>query len=95
MPGPPLKLDPARRSWHITFGTYATRLHNDPRPTIDRRHNQPDTPFPPPDPDKQQAPANAPVYLTRDQCLHIENALPAICDRGNWTYRTSAAPCDI
>lgn len=95
MPEAPPTLDPVRRTWHLTFGTYATRLHHDPRPTVDRRHNQPGTPFPPPAPSKQQAPAHPPVYLSRAQCEHIEQALPAICTRGNWTFRTCAAPCDV
>ncbi|MFA7235386.1 MAG: hypothetical protein WC058_00860 [Phycisphaeraceae bacterium] len=34
------QLDPARTTWHITFGTYGTRLHGDDRPTVDREHNQ-------------------------------------------------------
>ncbi|MEM6552151.1 MAG: transposase [Planctomycetota bacterium] len=85
-------LDPTRRSWHITFGTYATRLHSDPRATVDRRHNQINTPFPPPDPKRQTAPADPPVTLNKAQRQHIESALPALCKRGGWTYHIAAAP---
>ena len=41
-------LDPTRTTWHITFGTYGTRLHGGSRPSVDKRHNQLDTPFVPP-----------------------------------------------
>src|SRR5688500_18791040 len=27
-------------AYHITWGTYGTRLHGDPRKTVDRLHNQ-------------------------------------------------------
>lgn len=83
---------PPTQTWHITFGTYATRLHDDPRPTVDRRHNQVNTPFPPPDPDRQQAPTDPPLLLTRAQCFHIEALIPQLCDRGGWTFITCAAP---
>lgn len=85
------QLDPTRRAWHITFGTYATRLHCDPRPTVDRRHNTPGTPFPAPDPQRQQSPAAPPLLLTREQCQHIETVVPTLCARGGWAYRTCAA----
>ncbi|MGB1123746.1 MAG: hypothetical protein ACPG4Q_00950 [Phycisphaeraceae bacterium] len=37
-------------TWRITLDTYVTRQHEDLRPTVDRRHIQVHTPFPPPDP---------------------------------------------
>lgn len=77
---------------HITFGTYATRLHNDPRPTVDRRHNIVGTLSPPPDPARQQKPSVPPLYLTRAQCEHIEKTIPQLCPRGGWTFITCAAP---
>lgn len=79
-------------TWHITFGTYATRLHNDPRPTVDRRHNIVGTPFPPPDPDRQQKPTDPPLHLTREQCIHIQNTIPHLCKKGGWTFIACAAP---
>ncbi|NBC11204.1 MAG: hypothetical protein GVY24_05630, partial [Planctomycetes bacterium] len=90
----PPPLDPARRTWHITFGTYATRLHNDPRPTVDRRHNQLGSAFPPPDPSRQQRPAHDALYLTVEQRRHIEAVIPDLCTRGGWTFRACAAPRD-
>ena len=42
-------LDPARTTWHITWGTYASRLHGGYRPTVDKQHNQRGEPFLPRD----------------------------------------------
>lgn len=84
----------AQQTWHITFGTYATRLHDDPRPTVDRRHNQVNTPFPPPDPDRQQKPSDPPLRLTREQCEHTEKTIPQLCTQGGWTFITCAAQPD-
>lgn len=81
-------------TWHITFGTYATRLHDDPRPTVDRRHNRVNTPFPPPDTDRQQQPTDPPLLLTLAQRHRIQAIIPALCERGGWTYRTCAAPSE-
>jgi|GEM_PF-571456 len=93
-PFEPGRVGPERHTWHITFGTYATRLHNDPRPTIDRRHNIVGTPFPPPDPTRQQPPSHSPLRLTCDQRIHIENTIPMLCTRGGWTFITCAAPSE-
>jgi len=80
------------RTWHITFGTYATRLHSDARPTVDRRHNQRDTAFPPADPSRQWRPSDEPVILTRLQCQRIQRVLPTLCAKGGWDLRAVAAP---
>ena len=82
------------QAWHITFGTYATRLHEDPRPTVDRRHNHVGTPFPPPDPARQQKPSELPLRLTREQREHIEKTIPHLCDKGGWVLTTCAAQPD-
>jgi len=84
-------LDPDKRTWHITFGTYATRLHDDDRPTVDRRHNQPDTPFPDADPDRQRPPGDRPIRLTRPQRMHVETMVAPICELGKWHLRTASA----
>jgi REP element-mobilizing transposase RayT len=89
-------LDPGRTTWHITFGTHGARLHGDDRPTVDREHNERDTPFLPPDPqriaDEQAHMRDDEVRLTAAQRAVVESALPAICARGKWTYRIAAAP---
>ena len=94
---PEQHLHPDLTTWHITFGTHGSRLHGDERPTVDRQHNERGTPFLPPDPERRAAEHNRmdgpPVLLTREQCLFIQEIIPAICVRGGWTLRvTSAAP---
>ncbi len=89
-------LDPARTTWHITFGTYGTRLHGDIRPTVDRNHNKPGQPFIHHDPgrakDERDKMNGDPIHLTAPQRAVIETIIPEICKRGGWTYRICAAP---
>jgi REP element-mobilizing transposase RayT len=92
----PQQLNPVATTWHITFGTYATRLHGDDRPTVDRKHNQRGEGFIMTDDDraaesKELLKSDA-IYLTAAQRAVIESILPAICERGSWTYRICAAP---
>lgn len=90
--------NPARTAWHITWGTYGTRLHGSARPTVDRQHNQRGTPFLPRDAGRErlaQAILNfEPVRFTPEQRTAIEAALPDICVRGGWAYRICAAGTD-
>lgn len=90
------QLLPNMTAWHLTVGTYGSRLHGNDRPTVDRQHNQRGEAFVTVDPEREaierermRGPA---VYLTREQCLHIQAALPEICRRGGWHYRICAAP---
>lgn len=89
-------LNPARTTWHITVGTYGSRLHGGERPTIDRDHNQLGHDFIWRDEKREQYEKNImrarAVILTREQCSFVEQQLPVICDRGGWSYRTCAAP---
>ncbi|MEM8781384.1 MAG: transposase [Planctomycetota bacterium] len=82
--------------WHLTFGTYGTRLHGDARPTVDREHNRFGTPFVTADPSRllreREAMAAEAVVLTSDQRGHVERTIPSICERGGWSYRIAAAP---
>jgi REP element-mobilizing transposase RayT len=92
------KLHPHRTTWHITFGTYGTRLHGNPRPTVDRRHNQPGAPWIPPDASWEAAARRhmrfPPIRLTPEQCRFIQDTIPEICCRGGWHHRTNAAQPD-
>lgn len=92
----PEHLDPTKTTWHITFGTYGTRLHGDPRPTVDRKHNQRGQPFITRDPERAKAERDKmrgdPIVLTAPQRAVIETLIPEICQRGGWTYRICAAP---
>jgi REP element-mobilizing transposase RayT len=91
-------LDPARTTWHLTFGTYGARLHGDGRPTVDRDHNQRGEPFVKHDPDRAKAERDKmrgnPVRLAAPQRAFVEAVIPDICKRGGWTYRVCAAPDD-
>lgn len=84
--------------WHITWGTYGTRLHGDARPTVDLDHNEQGTPFLPPDEERRQMAeaslVGEPVLLTAEQREFIEQTLPAICERGGWVLRVAAAQSD-
>ena len=89
------QLDPQRTTWHITFGTYGTRLHGDDRPTVDSQHHKRGEPFVPADPARQAAEAQRmkypPVNPGNEQSRFIEPLIPGICERGGWTHRLSAA----
>ena len=82
-------------AYHITFGTYGTRLHGDPRGTVERHYNQYGTPIVEADPWKQKFERNwmvaAPVVLTNPQREFIEQEMPNICERGDWECRICAA----
>ena len=91
-------LDPSRTSWHITWGTYGTRLHGSQRPTVEREHNKRGEAFVAANPQREQAIKAIlnfpPVRFTEEQRTLIETELPAICERGGWTYRIVAAATD-
>jgi REP element-mobilizing transposase RayT len=98
--------DPVLTTWHITFGTYGTRIHGGSRPSVDKRHNELGTPFVPPKVEREDCARGRmkfpPRFLTAEQRQLVETELPRICERGGWNYRVcSAAPdhvhllCDI
>jgi hypothetical protein len=91
-------LDPARTTWHITWGAYATRLHGSARPTVDKQHNRRGELFVPRVAGRErytQATLNFPaVILSEEQRVFIEAGLPPICERGGWTHRNCAAAPD-
>ncbi|BBO30404.1 transposase [Lacipirellula parvula] len=91
-------LDPSRTPWHITWGTYGTRLHGSVRPTVEREHNKRGEAFVPANAQREQAIRKIlnfpPVVFTGVQREFIEAALPAVCERGGWTYRIAAAAGD-
>lgn len=91
-------LNPDRTTWHITWGTYGTRLHGDVRPTVDKQHNQRGEAFVRKDVQRKRAVVLSlnfpPRYLTTDQCVFIEDELPGICLRGGWDIRVCSAAAD-
>jgi hypothetical protein len=89
---------PALTPWHITFGTYGTRLHGSVAATVDKQHNVRGDPFLPrnearvnSDRERMRFPAR---YFNLDQRIFIEAELPKICEQGGWTYRMCAAQSD-
>jgi hypothetical protein len=85
-------------AYHITWGTYGTRLHGDQRGTVDRKRNALETPLVGPDElrwERETARLKfPPVRLTRQQRKAIEELLPSICRRGQWTCLECAAGTD-
>ncbi len=88
------RLDPKRTTWHITWGTYGSRLHGGDRPTVDRKQTLYRRPFVERDERFEQREKNwmtAPaVLLTTEQRLFVEAVMPNICNRGGWNYRICA-----
>src|SRR3954468_14988790 len=85
-------------AYHITWGTYGTRLHGDARGTVDRGHNEFGSPVLGPDPERQRDERQRlkfpPITLDRHEPLFIEATLPSVCERGHWTYVEGAAGPD-
>jgi len=85
-------------AYHITFGTYGTRLHGDDRGTIDRKMNKPGEPIVGSNPDWWESERDRlnfpPVQLNAEQMRFAESTLPSICARGGWTLHTCAAAPD-
>jgi REP element-mobilizing transposase RayT len=92
------KLDPRLTTWHITFGTYGTRLHGDYRATVDKQHNELGTPFIGTNDSRKNSEQKrmrfTPVILTSKQRSFLQNTAPALCERGGWQYRICAAGPD-
>jgi len=92
------RLDPVRTSWHITFGTYGTRLHGGGRATVDKQHNERGESFLDQNKDRIESDRARmkfpPRYLTKPQCIFAEEEVPLICERGGWVYRVCSAALD-
>lgn len=84
--------------YFLSWGTYGTRLHGDPRGTVDRTNTERGDPVLGPDQERweyERAKMRfSPVVLTREQRLFAESKIPEICERGFWKYHTSAAAPD-
>jgi hypothetical protein len=80
------------------MGNYGTRLHGDPRGTVDRQHNQYGEPVLSYDEhrwEREQSLLKFPlVVFKRDEMMVVESLLPAICQRGGWIHRTGACGPD-
>jgi hypothetical protein len=85
-------------AFHITFGTYGTRLHGDARGTVDRAHNQYGEPIIGANA-KWESDAAAllkfpPAILTNEQRTLVESTIPPVCERGGWKLAVCAAQED-
>jgi REP element-mobilizing transposase RayT len=85
-------------AYHITFGTYGTRLHGDERGTVDRSLNQPGDPIIGSDWQWEQMDRNRlnflPRIFTAEQMVLVESLIPDICVRGGWTLHACATGPD-
>ena len=85
-------------AYHITWGTYGTRLYGDPRETVDRQHNRFGETVPGYDEHRWEREKSllkfAPVIFTRRHMRIVESLLPTICQRGGWDHRTGACGPD-
>ena len=98
VPPPHQRFSLGLTQWHITFGTYGTRLHGDDRPTVDKQHNELNTPFVSRASDRLRSERERmkfpPRCLTIGQQVFVETELAGICERGGWTFRVCAAGPD-
>jgi len=85
-------------AYHITFGTYGTRLHGDSRGSIDGKMNRPGDPIVGSDASWWEQEHGRlrfpPVVLSHQRMKHAEASVPGICKRGNWDLHTCAAAPD-
>ena len=85
-------------AYHITFGTYGTRLHGDPRGTVDRKANKPGDPIIGAEPDWERMERSSlrfpAMLLTTENRSFIEFVVPSLCDRGGWELHVCAAKPD-
>jgi REP element-mobilizing transposase RayT len=85
-------------AYHITFGTYGTRLHGSDRPTVDRSQNKFGDPVVGKDAEWETIERSLLKFpariLTIEQRLFVQEIIPSICVRGNWEHITTAAAKD-
>ena len=84
--------------YHITVGTYGTRLHGGNAPTVARAHNRYGEQFVSFDPERERFERDGmvqdPIYLTDEQRQFVEETIPSICERGKWVYHLAACQTD-
>lgn len=83
---------------HLTWGTYGTRLHGDPRCTVDRKNNQYGEPVLDYDQHRwyreNELMKFAPIVFDHERMQIVESLIPALCERGGWTLFACAAGPD-
>lgn len=85
-------------NYHITIGTYGTRLHGGVAPTVERSHNKLGDPFVKADPGREYSErrrmTEAPCLFTEEQRCFVEEIVPELCERGKWIYHIVACQPD-
>ena len=85
-------------AYHITFGTYGTRLHGDPRGSVARTQPAPGSVYIDEDGLWEKIEKKLlefePVELDENMRHFIERQIPEICERGIWMYINAAAQTD-
>ena len=81
-------------AYHITFGTYGTRLHGDARGTVDRSFNKSGDPIIGLNVDWHDMEASSlkgqPVVFDQSMRVIVEHAIDRVCEQGDWLCHTSA-----
>jgi REP element-mobilizing transposase RayT len=89
---------PSPHGYHITFGTYGARLHGSDKPHVDRDHNEYGTPFPQPDPEREEAARGRmkqdPVTLSLEQRRCVEESINDLARRYRWPIHALAPQSD-
>src|SRR5438552_2167101 len=84
--------------FHITWGTYGSRLPGSSKPYVDRGHNEFGEPLPKPDPAREQAARDRmreePVKLALQQRKVVEEAIREVANRYRWTVHAIAPQSD-
>jgi len=85
-------------TYHITVGTYGTRLHGGQAPTVALPQNRVGDPFVSFDPSlwlwRRDSMIQEPTYLTEEQRLFLEGVISNICERGGWLLHHFACQRD-
>ena len=85
-------------AYHITFGTYGTRLHGDERGTVHRAMNLPGEPILGADWAWERMERKLlkfePRIFTVEQMVKVESLVLEVCIRGGWKLHTCAAGPD-
>jgi REP element-mobilizing transposase RayT len=86
------------QGYHVTFGTYGSRLPGSSKPYVDRWHNQYGQPLPQPNPKREQTARQrmkfSEVHLTLQQRQCVEQAVSDLAARYSWTIHAMAAQSD-
>src|SRR5262245_41850869 len=86
------------QAFHVTWGTYGTRLHGSLKPHVDRDHNVYGEPLAHADPTREQESHDRmkgePVHLTLEQRKCVEAAIDDTAARYGWIIHAMASQSD-